>query len=344
MRHKVIVTDFITDSLEPERSVLSDIADVIALNATEEDDLVGNVEDAAALMVYHALFRLSRRTIDRLGACRIITRCGVGYDNIDLAAARQRSIPVTNVPDYGTEEVADSAIGMILALTRGIHELNSRTRAAHGDWKYLQAAPLYRLRGRTLGVLGLGRIGSAVAIRGKALGMRVMFYDPYIPDGCDKALGVTRIESLDELLAQTDVLTLHTPLTDETRHMINERTLAKMKRGSYLVNTARGAIVDTGAIADALASGRLAGAGLDVLESEPPPADHPLIVAWRDPSHPAHHKLILNPHAAFYCEEGLTEMRIKGAQSCRRALLGQPLRNVVNGVSCASPATAQKPS
>ncbi|MGA7905435.1 MAG: NAD(P)-dependent oxidoreductase, partial [Terrimicrobiaceae bacterium] len=181
--------------------------------------------------------------------------------------------------------------------------------------------------------IGLGRIGSAVAVRGKAIGMRVLYYDPYRPDGYDKALGVTRAETLDELLVQSDVMTCHCPLTDETRHMVNAVAIAKLKRGSYLVNNARGGVVDAAAIPEAIASGQLAGAGIDVLETEPPPPDHPLIVAWRDPDHPAHHRVTVNPHSAFYCEEGLTEMRIKGAQSCRRALLGQPLRNVVNGVS-----------
>lgn len=334
-RFKVIVTDFITDALEPEKSVLGDIADVVALNASNEKDLAGKVEDAAALMIYHAIFRLSRATIDRLQNCRIITRCGVGYDNVDLAAARDRGIPVANVPDYGTEEVADSAIGMMLSLTRGVHELNSRLRDGKGEWKYSQAAPLYRLRGRTLGVIGLGRIGSAVALRGKALGMRVLFYDPCVADGYDKALGVTRAETLDEVLRESYVVTCHCPLTDETRHIINARTIAKMKPGSYLINNARGGVVDVTAIPEAIASGQLAGAGIDVLETEPPSPDHPLIAAWRNPAHPAYHRLIVNPHAAFYCEEGMTEMRVKGAQSCRRAILGHHLRNIVNGIPVA---------
>ena len=332
-RHKVIVTDFITDSLAPECSVLGDIADVVALNATDEKELVGKVEDAGALMIYHSICRLSGTTIDRLSRCKVITRCGVGYDNVELAAAQRRGIPVCNVPDYGTEEVADSAIGMMLTLTRGIHVLNSRLRDSREEWHYTHAAPLVRLRGRTLGIIGLGRIGSAVAVRGKTIGMRVLYYDPYTPDGYDKALGVTRAETLGELLAQSDVVTCHCPLTDETRHMVNAAAIAKLKRGSYLVNNARGGVVDSTAIPNAIASGQLAGAGIDVLETEPPAPDHPLIAAWRDPDHPAHHRVIVNPHSAFYCEEGLTEMRIKGAQSCRRALVGQPLRNVVNGVS-----------
>ena len=169
-----------------------------------------------------------------------------------------------------------------------------------------------------------------MAMRGKSLGMDVIFYDPYKPDGYDKALGIRRVETLDELLAQSLVVTLHCPLTAETQHVIDARAIAKMARGAYLVNTARGGVVDCRAVVEALASGQLAGAGIDVLEQEPPLADDPLLAAWRDPQHAAHHRLILNPHLAWYCEEGGREMRRKSADACRRALLGLPLRNVVN--------------
>lgn len=326
---KVVVADFITGPLDPERSVLGELADVRAVAAHSEQDLVGRVEDAHALMIYHTI-AITRRTIDRLQCCKLIVRCGVGYDNIDCAAARARGIPVANVPDYGTEEVADTALGMALALVRCISLLNSRLRAGLGEWSFQQAVPIWRLRGRVFGVVGLGRIGTATALRAKALGMDVAFYDPYVPDGRDKALGIRRCESLDELLRQTWVLSLHCPLTEETRSLINLNTLRTMPPGSYLVNTARGAIVDTRALADVLADGHLAGAALDVLPQEPPAPDDPLLAAWRDPAHPAHHRLILNPHTAFYCQEGLMEMRLKGSQACRRALLGLPLRNVVN--------------
>lgn len=325
---KVVVTDFLTEPLEPERSVLGDLAEVVACDAHSEEELAGRVEDAHALMVYHNV-SISAQTIQRLEHCKLIVRCGVGYDNVDRDAAAARGIPVANVPDYGTEEVADTALGMLLALARGIHLYNSRLRCGGGPWMYTLAVPLRRLRGRGLGIVGLGRIGTALALRGKALGMDVHFFDPYKPDGYDKALGIRRVETLEELLAGAVVVSLHCPLTEETRHMIDRRTLAYMPQGSYLINTARGAVVDPLALVEALASGKLAGAGIDVLEAEPPPDDHPLLVAWRDPAHPAHHRLILNPHAAFYCEEGLLDMRIKGAQACRRALLGQPLRNLV---------------
>ena len=328
-RFKVVVTDFINDTLEPEREILGDLADVVAFDAHDEDELVGRVDDADAIMLFHNV-RLSRKTIERLTHCKLIVRCGVGYDNVDFRFARTRGIPVANVPDYGTEEVADSAIGMTLALTRGIAYMNSRLRAGEGPWMYTQVEPLRRLRGRVFGIVGLGRIGSAAALRAKALGMDVAFYDPYKPDGYDKALGARRVESLDALLAQAFVLSMHCPLTEETYHMIDAAAVAKMTRGSYLINVARGGVVDADVIPGALASGQLAGVGIDVLEREPPLPDSPLALAWRNPAHAAYHRLLVNPHAAFYCEEGLREMRSKGADACRRALSGLELRNLVN--------------
>jgi len=328
-RFKVVVTDFLSHAPDAEKEILGDLAHVHCLQAQHEEELVGQIEDADAVMIYHCL-SFTARSIDRLKQCKLIVRCGVGFDNVDYVAARARGIPVANVPDYGTEEVADSAIGMALSLTRGISMLNSRLRAGGDDWSYSHAAPLSRLRSRVFAIIGLGRIGSAAALRAKAVGMDVAYYDPYCPDGRDKSLGIRRVEELDELLAQAHVVSLHCPLTKETRHIINARTLDLMPRGSFLVNTSRGGVADTSAVPGALASGRLAGAAIDVLEHEPPAANDPLIVAWRDPEHPAHHRLILNPHAAFYSEQGLMDMRLKGAEACRRALLGLPLRNVVN--------------
>lgn len=326
---RVVITDFIAADLRPEREALAGVADVTALDANSEADLAGRIDDADALMVYHNV-RVSKESVGRLRNCKLIIRCGVGFDNIDRAAARQRGIPVANVPDYGTEEVADSAIGLMLSLTRGINFLNSRLQRREGPWTYTPAAPLLRLRGRVFGIIGLGRIGTAAAVRAKALGMDVAFYDPYKADGYDKANGARRVEKLDDLLRQSFVLSVHCPLTDETRHIVDARAIELMPDGSYLVNTARGATVDATAIPGAIRTGKLAGAGIDVLPDEPPPDDHPLLVAWRDPAHPAHDRVVVNPHSAFYSEEGLLDMRVKGAQACRRALLGEPIRNVVN--------------
>lgn len=328
-RSRVVVADFVTDALKPERDILGDIAEVIALDARSEADLAGKVEDADAVMLYHNI-AITKDTISRLKHCKLIVRCGVGYDNVDFRYARERGIPVGNVPDYGTEEVADSAIGMALALARGINFFNNRLQRKEGPWAYMQGAPILRLRGRVFGIIGLGRIGTATAVRAKALGMDVVFYDPYKPDGYDKALGVRRAEKLDDLLRQAFILSVHCPLTEETRNIVDTRAIGLMPDGSFLVNTARGATVDAAAIPAAIRSRKLAGAAIDVLPHEPPPDDHPLLVAWRNPNDPCHNRVILNPHSAFYAEEGLLDMRVKGAQACRRALLGEPLRNVVN--------------
>ena len=325
----VVVTDFLSEPLELERKILGDAAEVRALGAMGESELGDKLDDADAVMIYHFI-TLGRATIERMKRCKLIVRCGVGYDNVDHAAARELGIPVANVPDYGTEEVADSAIGMTLALTRGIYFLSERCKNGVGDWIYSQVRPLHRLRGETFGIVGLGRIGIATALRAKALGMKVIYYDPLTREGMDKAAGVVRVETLSELLEQSLVVSMHCPSTPLTRHLINDDAIAQMRSGSFLVNTARGVVVDAMAVVRGIENGKLAGAALDVLEVEPPAANDPVIRAWRDPQHPAHDRLIINPHSAFYSEEGLDEMRIKGSQNCLRALRGQPLRNVIN--------------
>ncbi|HEY6170495.1 MAG TPA: C-terminal binding protein, partial [Verrucomicrobiae bacterium] len=241
-RFKVVVTDFIHEPLDHERRILGDVADVVALDAMSEDDLVGKIEDADAVMLYHFI-SITERTISRLNNCKLIVRCGAGFDNVDCKAARAKNIPVANVPDYGTEDVADSAIGMMLSLTRGIHFLNSRLVRGEGVWSYTQVQPVRRLRGRVFGIVGIGRIGTAAALRAKALGMDVVFYDPYVPDGCEKSLGVRRADSLEELLERTHVLSPHCPLTTETKHIVNAKSIARLARGSFVVNTSRGGVV-----------------------------------------------------------------------------------------------------
>jgi C-terminal binding protein len=326
--NKVVITDFIPDT-STEEAVLGDLAEVHALNAVSEEQVIDAVQDADAVLLYH-LISLTEKSISRMKKCRLIVRAGVGYDNVDWRLARERGIDVCNVPDYGTEDVADSAIGMMLALTRGIHFHNSRLRRGLGRWGYAEYPAVARLRGRTFGIIGLGRIGTAAALRAKALGMNVVFYDPFVRDGVDKAVGITRVDRLDDLLAQAFVLSPHCPLTPETRHIVNADTIARLPSGAYVVNTSRGGVVDVDGVLDAVTSGHLAGAGIDVLETEPPVGDEPLIRAWRDPGHPAHDRIIVNPHTAFYCEEGLGEMRLKAVQNIARFLGGEEPRNRVN--------------
>ena len=312
----VVVTDHLAEA-GVEKPVLDDLADIRLLQTNDGDDVIRRGADADILLVYHDIL-LSERVIAALPKCRAIIRCGVGFDNVDLKAAGSRGIVVCNVPDYGTEEVADHAILLLLATTRRLLPCDAAIRA--GTWEVAPAMGTPRLRGRTLGLIGLGRIGTATAMRAKAFGLRVVFYDPLLPDGVEKALGIERAYRLEELLPQCQFVSVHCYLSRETRHILNEKTLAMLPRGAYVVNTARGGCIDLIALHDALESGQVAYAGLDVVEREP-------LDDERIRKHP---RVILTPHTAFYSVEGFDEMRVKGAREARRVILGEAVRNPVN--------------
>jgi phosphoglycerate dehydrogenase-like enzyme len=272
---------------------------------------------ADVLILWHSV-AIGSEVIGRLHNCRAIIRNGVGFDSVDIAAAAARGIPVCNVPDYGTEEVADHTLALTLALVRQLFPLDAEAKRL--GWKIEVAAKMRRLRTLRFGLAGLGRIGTATALRAKAFGFEVFFFDPYAPVGTHKAVGVTRVNSLDELLRASDILSLHCPLTAETRGMIGAREIALMKPGSFLVNTARGDVVQKAPLFAALRSGHLAGAGLDVVENEP-------LRSEEEASTP---NLIVTCHAAFCSPEGLVEMRTTSARIARAAVLGQPVWNRVN--------------
>lgn len=286
--------------------------------------------EAAALVCYHEV-TVTADLLDRMPACRVVVRAGVGFDNIDLAAAGARGIAVCNTPDYGTMDVADHAIALTLAFLRGIPMFD---RAIFADpvagWRFDAVPTIRRLSTQVFGVVGLGRIGTATALRAKALGMRVVFYDPYRPTGTELSLGLERAGSLEALLGMADVVSLHTPLTDETRHMISTAAVAAMKPGAILVNTARGGVVDLAALAPALLDGRLGGAALDVLEVEPLPPTHPLMQAWRAPGSPIRNRLVVTPHAAFYSPSSLIDLRRKSAETAAFYLREGWSRDCVN--------------
>jgi D-3-phosphoglycerate dehydrogenase len=315
-RFFVGVADYVTES-DQELQVLADIADVKLLGAETEGQLLEAAAAIDVLLVYHTT-KITEKSIAAMAKCRGIVRCGVGYDNVDLRAAGSRGIVVCNVPDYGTEEVADHALMMLLAIARRLLPSDQAVRA--GTWTKDAYVGTPRLRGRTLAIIGCGRIGSALALRAKALGMRVVFYDPYKPDGLEKALGVERCYRLEELLRQAEFVSLHCPLTTETRHLLNSKTLAQLPRGAYVINTARGPCVDLNALHEALQTGQVSYAALDVVEREPLDDD-------RIRNHP---RVVLTPHAAYYSVEGFREMRTKGALEGRRLLLGEAVRNPVN--------------
>jgi len=310
--------DFTDSEASVERPILQDVAEVETVWLGFQDPLPPVVLDAHAVILWHGL-QVDRLTMSGFRQCRAIIRNGVGYDTVDLDAASERGIAVCNVPDYGTEEVADHALALILALYRQLFPLDAEAKRL--GWRIGCQSRMRRLRTQVLGIVGLGRIGTATALRAKAFGFRVVFFDPYVPRGIHKAVGVERVDSLVELLRVADVVSIHCPLTAETRGFIGDRELALMKPTAFLVNTARGDIVQKAPLFRALREGCLAGAGLDVVEDEP----------LRTSEEAATPHLIVTCHAAFCSPEGMVEMRSTSARIARAAVLGEPVWNRVNG-------------
>jgi phosphoglycerate dehydrogenase-like enzyme len=314
-----------------EQSVCPPGVEIDLRRGTTPVDIPDDIWRACTAIVMWQVMNLSAETIAKLDNCRVIARAGVGFDGIDLTAAAKKGIPVCNCPDYGTTDVADHAIALYLALSRGIAFFQDALRAnvvKRWDWT---APPLIgRVRGNCFGVIGMGRIGTATARRARAFDMPVLFYDPYVPDGQELALGFERTRSLDELLERADVVSVHAPLTDETRRMINATTLARMRKNAILINTARGAIVDIDALNAALKDGRIAGAGLDVLPQEPPDPAHPLMRAYSANESWLAGRLLLSPHAAFYSAAGMADLRRKPLETVLAYLTEGKLRNCVN--------------
>jgi phosphoglycerate dehydrogenase-like enzyme len=275
-----------------------------------------SVATCDAAVVWHEM-RIDSAFVAALKRCSIIVRAGVGFDHIDLAAAAEAGIPVCNTPDYGTSEVADHAIALMLAFRRGIVSYHQNMIADPGaGFDYSRAPLVRRLRGCVFGTVGLGRIGIAAALRAKAFGMKIIAYDPYVARGVEIAVGVHRVDSLNDLLAASDVVSLHCPLTDETRDMIN---------------AARGAIVDVAALVEALRQGDIAGAGIDVLPVEPPRADDLLAIAYRDRADALiGDRLIVTPHAAWSSPESVHDARRLSVETAMLYLREGKLRNLVN--------------
>jgi C-terminal binding protein len=262
---------------------------------------------------------------------RALVRAGVGFDGLDIKAWGQHGTAVFNVPDYGTSEVADHAISLMLALTRGVISYHDAIRAdpAKG-WSHGVAPVVRRLREAVFGVIGLGRIGLGAATRARAFGMQIAFHDPYLPSGMEIAVGARRCSSLQELMTISDVISVHAPANEETRGLIGAEALAHAKPNLVLINTARGSIVDLDALYDALKAGRIGAAGLDVLPNEPADPSHPLIAAWRRDDDWIAGRLALTPHAAFYSPASLVDMRVKSVETVLRHLRTGDLANCVN--------------
>ena len=276
-------------------------------------------------------YAVSPDDLDRFPRLRAIVRMGVGYDKIARPAAAARNILVCNVPDYGTTEVADHAMSLALALRRGIILYHERQRQSPpAPWGPVSGELIRRFGVQTFGIIGLGRIGTAVALRARAFGFRVMFYDPHLPNGTELGLGVARAATLEDLLRQTDTLSIHTPLTPQTRGMLGRAQLALLRKGAVVVNTARGPIIELDALMALLRNGHIAAAGLDVLPVEPPIEPIPeLLRAYRAREPWLEGRLVVTPHAAWFTPESEHDTRVKSAETMRAALLTNRPQNVI---------------
>lgn len=309
---KIVISDLNHKDILPETAVFEAAGIPFARKfcKTQEDVIR---ECAGARVILNQRILMDRTVFEKLPGLECVIRYGVGVDNINLEDAKAFGVRVCNVPDYGTREVADHALALMMALVRRIPLNNNNIRA--GVWDYRPAMPIRRLSESTVGIVGLGRIGSAFAERVHALGCRILAFDP-AADSIDAPDWVTFV-SFEKLLAEADVISVHAPLVAETHHLFNEETLYKMKPGSFLVNAARGGIVNEAALARALAEGQLAGAALDVTETEPLPADSPLL---------KFENFIVSPHIAWYSEESSVDLKRKAAEEAVRVIRGEPLR------------------
>jgi D-3-phosphoglycerate dehydrogenase / 2-oxoglutarate reductase len=317
MRHPLIaVSDSVFPNLNPAREVLSRVgAELLLAEGPTPEAVMQVARDADAVLVTYA--KVTADMIAQMTRCRIIARFGIGVDNVDIPAATNASIVVTRVPDYCIDEVSDHTMALLLALARKIPFANSRAHA--GRWEMPAVVPIYRLRGSVLGLVGFGRISQLLAPKAKAFGLKVISYDPLVPQETMLRAGVERVD-FSELVSVSDHISIHAPLVPETNRLFNADVFCRMKPTAHLINTARGSIVDEEALAQALDRGHLAGAALDVLSQEPP-CGSPLF---------GRENVILTPHMSFYSAESLIDLQSKAAEEVVRVLNGEMPRNPLN--------------
>ena len=310
---KVVITDCDHGDIEEEKRIFGQMGVELSwLQLKTEEDLIRECKDAEGLLIQYA--PLTRKVLGQLPRCKVLSRYGVGVDSIDLKAATDLGIIVANVPDYCVDEVAIQAVTLFMALIRKTVFFDQKVRAGH--WDFTEGGPIHRIRGRTMGLVGCGKIGMEVAKMASTLGMQVLAFDPYI----QKAEGI-RLVDLDTLFKESDFISIHCPLNESTRHLIGEKAFHQMKKRPLIVNTSRGPIIDGTALIEALKGGLISGAGLDVLEKEPLDPQSPLLRM---------ENVIFSPHMGFYSEESIRELNWRTAENVADVLLGKWPRSVVN--------------
>jgi lactate dehydrogenase-like 2-hydroxyacid dehydrogenase len=323
------VTHLVKPPFDPEQQAFSNQAEIIYFDTRDENQFdKSDLEKLDAFLVWTP--SIGVQTARHLTKCKILVRYGVGYDKISRDVLSEHGIAFSNNPEYGPEDVADTAMALLLALQRRIVEHDCRARNYDGSWQENHLAPVKHSKNMTVGVVGLGRIGTSMSLRLKAFGYRVVGYDPYVSNGMFRALNIERAQSLSDLAGQIDALSMHCPLTAENRGMINEAFLAQTKPGLIFINTARGLLVsDLDVIESNLKSGQLSAVGLDVLPAEPP-ENHSLIRAWREHADWLTGRLLITPHNAFYSDHSMHECRFNAAQTARLFLEESIHRNAVD--------------
>ena len=313
-KFKVVITDCDHGSIEDEKKEFGRIAaELILAQIEEEEELIRVGTDADGLLNQYAL--LTRKVLETLPKCKVISRYGVGVDSVDLKAATDLGIIVANVPDYCMDEVANQTIAMILTLIRKTAFFDRKVKS--GEWDFHLGIPIYRTKGKTLGLIGCGKIGLEVAKRISAFGVKVMTFDPYL----EKAPEGIELKDFDSVLKESNFISVHCPLNNSTRHLIGEKEFKKMEKKPLLINTSRGPIIDEKALIHALREGILSGAGLDVLETEPPDSQNPLLRM---------ENVVLSPHVGFYSEESISELKRRTAKNVADVLTGKWPDSVVN--------------
>ncbi|MFV8830268.1 C-terminal binding protein [Alkalihalobacterium sp. APHAB7] len=309
-KFKVVVTDYEFETLAPELEVLKKVDGVefVPVQCRTEEEVIQAAHDADGLINQYA--PISRKVIEALEKCKVISRYGVGVNTIDIEAATEKGIIVGNVTDYCMDEVSDHAFALLMACVRKVVTLNSAVKS--GNWDFKVGVPIFRLRGRVLGLVGLGKIPQTLAVKAQAFGIKVVAYDPILPKDVADSLNVELLE-LNDLCKVSDFISVHAPLIESTRGMVSTEQFNVMKKEAFIINTARGPVIDEKALIEALQAGKIAGAGLDVLEQEPIRSDNPLLQM---------DNVILNPHIAWYSEEAQLELKRKTAQNVADVLSG----------------------
>jgi len=324
---KIIITDYVNNP-NIEKDIFGEDFQIICLNEEDECNFSDEICDADGILVWHA--KISEKTLKRLNKCKIIVKYGTGYDNVDFHACFKFGIPFCNTPDYGVEEVSDTACAFILGFIRQIYFYNEMCKGITNGWQGHSEIPLLRTSDHRLGIIGMGRMGTTVALRMKAFGMNVGFYDPYVVSGYEKAIGVQKFNSINELLKFSSIITIHTPLTENTSGMINDEFIDQLNPGTILVNTARGKLVkNLDVLMRGLELNKISFLGLDVTPDEPPSNFEKLIEEWKNPKSSYFNRILINPHSAYYSTKAWYEMRSKCAENANNVINGESPKNLI---------------